>query len=62
MNRIEKISDAIIPINSRKRDFSPHIVTNTKEISVNAPAVFKLSRKPVNIAENICAAPVSSLM
>ena len=62
MKSIENISDAIIPINSRKRDFSPQIVTKINGISVTAPAVFKLSRKPVNIAENICAAPEVSFM
>ena len=62
MKSIEKISDAIIPISRRTRVFMPQIVTKIKEISVTAPAVFKLSRKPVNIAVAICAAPDVSLM
>lgn len=62
MNSNEKISDAIIPINNRNRDFKPPSVTKTNDIKVTAPAVFKLNRKPVNIAEKICAAPELSLM
>ena len=62
MNSNEKIIDAAIPINNRKRDFKPTIVTKTNDIKVTAPAVFKLNRKPANIASAICAAPEFSFM
>ena len=62
MNSREKISEAKIPTSNRSRVRNPPSVTNTNEIQVTAPAVFRLSRMPANIAEKICAAPVSALM
>ena len=62
MNSNENISDDRIPMISLIRELKPAIVTKMNDISVIAPAVFKLNRKPVNIAAAISAVVVSSPM
>ena len=62
MNSNENISDAAIPTPSLIRELKPPIDTKTNEISVTAPAVFKLKRKPAHIAAAICDASVSAPM
>ncbi len=62
MKSIDKINEAMTPVANLMRDDKPKIVTNKNDISVTAPADFKLSRIPAKLANQICELSVPAPM